>query len=97
MEIALSDKGLKWERQKSSLIEFRGQKIGTGLMDLVVEEKIILELKAVDLIHPVFVSQLLQYLSASKLGLGYILNFGNIERLEHKRVILSVNIREKSV
>ncbi|MDA2926272.1 GxxExxY protein [Acidobacteria bacterium AH-259-G07] len=93
MEIALSDKGLKWERQKSVPIQFRNQKIGTGLVDLLVEENVILELKAVDMIHPVFISQLVQYLSTSGLPLGYILNFGSIKRLQYQRVILSANIR----
>ena len=96
LEIALSEEGLKWKRQKSLPIEFRVQRIGTGVVDLLVEEKILLELKAVDMIHPVFVSQLVQYLSASKLALGYILNFGNLDGVGHKRVILSAKIRDAS-
>ena len=53
--------------------------------DLIVEEKIILELKAINALTDLHKAQLLAYLKASKPKLGILINFGT-ERVEYKRI-----------
>lgn len=55
-------------------------------LDLVVEGKVVLELKAVEELHPRFKAQLLSYLKASGLRVGLLVNFG-AERLQVVRVV----------
>ncbi|MDA2923081.1 GxxExxY protein [Acidobacteria bacterium AH-259-L09] len=47
-----------------------------------------LELKAVEHLHPKFTSQLIEYLSATGFKLGFLINFSALEKLEYKRIIL---------
>ena len=73
----LVQKGLKVQRQVSIPIEFEGELFDEGFRaDLVVEEKVIIELKSVEKIAPVHKKQLLTYLKFTNTKLGYILNFG---------------------
>ena len=55
--------------------------------DILVENKIILELKATSHLENIHKAQLLNYLQASKIKVGYLLNFGHLERLEFQRLI----------
>ena len=75
-EIALQTKGLKVEVQKAVQVYFRGQIVGTYIVDVLVEGKVILELKAVQKILPVHEAQLLSYLKATKIEVGIVFNFG---------------------
>ncbi len=61
-------------------------------LDIVVDGKIVLELKAVSQLLPVHQSQLISYLKASGLKLGLLINFGE-ESLRHKRIALTGNVR----
>jgi GxxExxY protein len=73
----LVQKGLKVQRQVSIPIEFEGELFDEGFRaDLVVEEKVIIELKSVEKIAPVHKKQLLTYLRLTNTKLGFILNFG---------------------
>jgi len=95
MEVALGQAGLRYERQVPVPIEFRGQAVGHGLMDLVVEGRIVLELKAVEQLHAEFVAQVIQYLASSGMELGILLNFGALGKLQYKRVVLTQEARER--
>ena len=69
-------RGLLYERQKPLPILYKGKKLDCGYrLDLVVEDKIILELKACEKIEPIHKAQLLTYLKISGLNLGLLLNF----------------------
>lgn len=73
----LSERGLKGERQVPISISYREIKFDEGVKaDLVVESKVILELKSVESVGKVHKKQLLTYLKLSGLKLGYLLNFG---------------------
>jgi GxxExxY protein len=73
---ALKDAGLGVNPQVSLPIHFRGEKLSKHfIIDLVVEEKIILELKSVEKIHPIHEAQLVSYLKLSGLKLGLLINF----------------------
>lgn len=73
----LLNRGLSCQRQVPVAINFRGQRFDEAFRaDLVVEDKVILELKSVECINNVHKKQLLTYLKLSGLKLGYLLNFG---------------------
>jgi len=75
----LKDRGLKVQRQVPVQIFFRGNRFDEGFRaDMVVEDKVILELKSVEAIRQVHTKQLLTYLKLSGIRLGFLLNFGEV-------------------
>jgi GxxExxY protein len=69
-------RGLSFKRQEPLPIEYKGTKLDCGYrLDIVVENKVIIELKACDKIEPIHRAQLLTYLKLSGLNLGLLLNF----------------------
>lgn len=73
----LQEAGLKVERQVSIPIEFRGIRFDEGFRaDIVVEDKVILELKSVESVSKAHKKQVLTYLKLTGKKLGYLLNFG---------------------
>jgi GxxExxY protein len=73
----LRQKGLRVQRQVPVSIEFDGLRFEEGFRaDLIVEGKVIVELKSVEQIHPAHKKQVLTYLKLTGLKLGYLLNFG---------------------
>jgi len=74
---ALNTRGLKVERQVPVPIVFDGMKFDEGFKaDLIVEDKVIVELKSVETIAPVHKKQLLTYLRLADKRLGLLINFG---------------------
>jgi len=72
----LSIGGLSLERQKPLAVRYKGINLDCSYrLDIVVEDKIILELKACEKVEPIHKAQLLTYLKLSGLHLGLILNF----------------------
>lgn len=68
--------GLKVERQKSIPVFWKNIKMDIGFRaDLIVEKKVVVELKSVELIAPVHPKQLLTYLRITRLKLGLLINF----------------------
>lgn len=67
---------IPFERPKSVTISYKGKVVGKHRLDLVVADKIILELKAVKGLTDVFKAQLHSYLRATDLKLGILINFG---------------------
>lgn len=75
--------GLKIERQKAISISYKGIKLDTGYrLDLVVEGRVVVEIKAVSEILPVHEAQLLSYLKQVGGGRGLLLNF-NVKLLKN--------------
>jgi GxxExxY protein len=73
----LEKRGLSVQRQVPISIEYDGQRFEEGFRaDLIVERKVIVELKSVEKVHPAHKKQLLTYLRLTGLKLGYMLNFG---------------------
>jgi len=68
-------------------VYFQGKVIGQYFADIVVDNKLILELKTVEVIADVHKAQVLNYLRATGLKLGLILNFAK-PRFEYKRLVL---------
>ena len=75
---ALQKRGLKVERQVPIAIVFDGIRFNEGFRaDLIVEDKVIIELKSVESIVPVHKKQLLTYLRLADKRLGLLINFGS--------------------
>ncbi|MDO8806670.1 MAG: GxxExxY protein [Elusimicrobiota bacterium] len=81
----LKGKRLAFEHQKTIDIIYNGKKVGRHKFDLVVEKKIILELKAVECFSVHHKAQLLSYLKAIEYRLGILVNFSKA-RIEYKRI-----------
>lgn len=74
--------GLHVERQKSLPIIYKEEKIECGYrLDIVVNQLVIIELKAVEIIHPIHTAQLITYLKLSGIKYGLLINF-NVQHLK---------------
>lgn len=82
----LRDLGLHVERQAPLDVQFRGECIGHFIADLLVEERLLVELKVVRQLAPVHTAQVLNYLRASGLRTALLANFGR--RVEVRRFVL---------
>lgn len=85
----LADRGLSVERQKALPVTYRGVKLDGGYrLDLLVDEKVIVELKAIDRLLPIHSAQLLSYLKLSDCKVGLLINF-NVKILKNglRRII----------
>jgi GxxExxY protein len=82
--IVLRDKGLVAEAQVPLSVMFRGKPVGEFFADILVEGKIIVELKAARTMLPEHQAQLINYLKATGLEVGLLVNFGPT-RLESRR------------
>ncbi|HEX8307076.1 MAG TPA: GxxExxY protein [Allosphingosinicella sp.] len=77
MEASLVRRGLAVERQKPIFIEFEGMQLGEGFRaDLLVEGRLIIEIKSTDRLAPVHGKQLLTYLRLARQPVGLLMNFG---------------------
>lgn len=83
----LSMVGLNAAQEVSYRINYCGEDVGLYIADLVVEGTVIVELKAVDALTQAHRAQVLNYVKASGLPVGLLLNFGT-PRLEIRRVLL---------
>lgn len=87
LAVELRSNKLNFEREKELKIIYKNIDLGFEKVDFVVEEKVLVELKAVSEILDLHIAQILSYLKASKIEVGLILNFAK-RRLEIKRVVL---------
>jgi len=85
MYFELKSKGLKVEAQKQIKVYFKNQLVGEYFADLLIEDKVIVELKACELLMNAHVAQTMNYLKATKIEIGLVLNFG--EEPEFKRIV----------
>ncbi len=86
LKLELSEHRLHYDNQKEIKIMYLGVEIGTHRLDLLVENKIIVELKAVKEFADIHFAQLRSYLKATGLKVGLLLNFAK-PALEIKRVV----------
>ena len=88
--IELKLRGIPFKRQVSLGVQYKGERVGEGRMDLLVKDVLIVELKTVDTLAPIHKAQTISYLKATGLKLALLINF-NVPVLKDgiKRVILS--------
>jgi len=89
LKLFLDEEGLKYETEKAFEVNVKGERVGSFKLDLIIEDKVIVELKAVTgYIPEVFKYQLLSYLKVSDLHIGLLINFGSkscqVKRFVHK-------------
>ncbi|QDV65943.1 GxxExxY protein [Crateriforma conspicua] len=93
----LRKRGLSVRTQVACPVHYDGQNIDAGFrMDLLVEDRVVVELKAVDKMHPIFEAQLITYLKLSNRSVGLLINF-NVQRLKDglKRLVSGVQEGEE--
>ncbi|HVS94070.1 MAG TPA: GxxExxY protein [Mucilaginibacter sp.] len=86
LEIEMRLQGLSFSREHEMGIFYKTEYIGTRRVDFFVDEKIMVELKAVIQLEDVHLAQAISYLEAYGLGIGLLINFGNTS-LQFKRVM----------
>lgn len=90
LEIELNLEGLKFEREKEMPVMYREYEIGTRRVDFFVEDKIMVELKALIQLEDVHLAQGKNYLEAYNMEVGLLINFG-AKSLEFKRLFNRLN------
>lgn len=91
LAIELELRGISFERQKIVSVSYKGHQIGEGRFDFVVEDSLIVELKAADKLLPVHQAQVLSYLKATGCQLGLLINFHESQlRQGVRRVVLTM-------
>ncbi len=93
--LELKSRGFKVEAQKQIKVHFKGYEVGEYYTDLIVNDAVILELKAADGIVPEFENQILNYLRATDIEVGLLLNFGTKPEIRRK-VFANSNKKLKS-
>ena len=88
--IELANQQIPFERQKSIIVNYLGHPIGEHRLDLLIDGKLILELKAVSALDPVHFSIVRSYIKATGASSGLILNFSAVT-LEIKSVGLGIS------
>lgn len=87
MRIALTKVGLSVKQQWPIKVEFDEEKVGDYFADLLVNDEVILEIKAADAISPKHEAQIINYLKATRIQVGLVLNFG--PKAEFRRKIFT--------
>jgi len=97
LKIELAEYGLKVVQQKPISVLYHGQIVGDFIADLFVDDRLIIELKAVQKLAKEHEVQLVNYLSATGINDGLLINFGNSVEIKHKfRNYINRNYKEKS-
>ena len=85
--IELQTRGLNVAAQKELDVFYRNQRVGLYVTDIVVNNEVVLELKATEFLQKAHEAQLLNYLKCTGCRLGILINFGK-ERVESKRFVI---------
>jgi GxxExxY protein len=75
MALELRHRGLAYATQVAIAVYYKGEKIHGQVLDMVVEGKVILELKSVEILLPIHEAQILSYLKSTSLPAGLLINF----------------------
>lgn len=86
LAIELENQEISFAREQEMKIEYKGKDIGTRRVDFFVENKVIVEIKAVIQLEDAHLAQAINYLEAYNLEIGLLINF-RAKSLEFKRVI----------
>ena len=85
--IELSRAGLTAEKEKAITVCYKGKIVGEYFADILVNQQIIIETKAAQTLNDIHQAQLLNYLKATNLPLGLLINFGT-PKVQIKRMVL---------
>jgi GxxExxY protein len=87
LAIELEKQGLRFVRELEMSIFYEGIHVGIRRVDFLVEDKVMLELKAITQLERVHLAQALNYLEAYKLEIGLLINFGETSLKFHRLTI----------
>ncbi|TWT74567.1 hypothetical protein Pla123a_33910 [Posidoniimonas polymericola] len=88
--IELELRGVAFERQKPVALRYKGRPVGDARLDLLVGERLVVELKATEALHPIHHAKVINYLKATELELGLLINFHVVLLKDGiKRVVLT--------
>ena len=93
LEIEMTAQGLDFTREHEMKIYYKGVDIGSRRVDFFVEEKVMVEIKALIQLEDVHLAQAINYLEAYGLEVGLLLNFGT-RSLQYKRVMKHLKTSE---
>jgi len=85
LSIEFDNQGIQYSREHEMQIQYKEQDIGTRRVDFFVENKIMVEIKAIIDLEDVHLAQAMNYVEAYDLEIGLLINFG-AKSLQHKRV-----------
>lgn len=85
LAIEMQMQGLNFEREKEMPLQYKGYDVGTRRVDFFVEDKIMVEIKAITDLEDVHLAQAMNYLEAYNMSIGLLINFG-AKSLQFKRV-----------
>jgi len=95
LAIDLGDTELKFVREVEMPVHYKEVRIGTRRVDFLVEDKILVELKAIINLEDVHLNQALNYLEAFKLEIGLLINFGS-KSLQFKRLTIEQKLKKST-
>jgi GxxExxY protein len=85
LSIEMNLQGISYSREHEMTLQYKGYDIGTRRVDFFVEDKIMVEIKAITDLEDVHLAQAMNYVEAYNLEIGLLINFG-AKSLQHKRV-----------
>lgn len=88
LAVELGKQNIRFEKQKALDVYYSGTTVGHYIADLVIGDRLILEVKALSAVTPTHEAQLMNYLQATGITVGLLLNFGT-PRLGVKRIVKS--------
>ncbi|KMQ49494.1 GxxExxY protein [Chitinispirillum alkaliphilum] len=88
--LELKDRGIGFRREQEKTLYYKNHEVGTRRADFIVEDRVLVELKAVSTLEDVHRAQTLNYLTAYRLEIGLLINFGG-KSLQFERFISSKN------
>ena len=87
--VELDERNVKYERQKRIELDYKGRRIGSLFADIIVENRLIVELKSVQSLAPIHSALLIRYLKLTNLKTGLLINFNvTVLRDGIKRIVL---------
>lgn len=92
MEAELRRRSMSFESQRRILVRYKGETLAEHVLDLVVDGRVVVELKAVKELTDQHLAQTLSYVRASNLPLGLLINFAK-RSLQHRRVVLTTECK----
>jgi len=87
MAMELEYNNIPYSREYKVVVSYNDEPVGHLIPDMVIDNKIVLEFKSDHAIYPHHISQLFSYLHATKLRIGYVINYG-YKSLQFKRLII---------
>lgn len=90
LAVELEARGIALRRQVPVEVDYKGRRIGLARLDLLVEDRVVVELKTAERLTPVHLAQVLSYLKATRLRCGLLINFNvpalrlGIQRVVHE-------------